>query len=327
MPQFKRKPLEGVFALTPLCVKADQEIDYDAIAANIEWLDDKGLQGFIQFGCMGQMSSVSEAEFNKVCDVAAGTAARRRIAAVISATATYTQEAVRRATYSEDAGADGSMLAVPYAFPVVDEWAVEFFTTVDAALKGELALMLYNYPPLTGYNITPALWKRSLLGIKSIKASKDSNPESHHHDEALILLSDQINWFSSRDAAFWHDSMLGAKGIVGILTWVAPKAMLKYYEECCKGNQMGDFAIRAFKAAVAAWGAMKGPGMPPLLAYEHGYLNALVEIGGAIGGPPRKPYNVLPGAARERLEDAVRPLLALEAEVENGRDQLAVAGA
>ena len=326
MPQFNRKPLEGLFPLMPLCVTADQEIDYDAITAQHRVVGRQAhMSGFVQFGCMGQMSSVSEAEYNEVCDLACGAAASKGIAAVISSTATSTREAVRRATYAEDAGADGSMLAVPYAFPVVDEWAVEFYTTVDAALKGELAIMVYNYPPLTGYNITPGLWQRSLLGIRSIKASKDSHPETHHHDQALIELADQINWFSSRDAAFWHDSMLGAKGVIGILTWVAPRAMLKYYEECRAGNQRGDFALRAFKAATAAWGAMKGPGMPPLLPYEHGYLNALVEIGGAIGGPPRKPYGPLPGAARELLEDAVRPLLALEVEVGRGEVQAAVA--
>jgi len=30
MPEFKRKPIEGIFPLMPLCLKENQEIDYDA---------------------------------------------------------------------------------------------------------------------------------------------------------------------------------------------------------------------------------------------------------------------------------------------------------
>ena len=41
MVTFKRKPIEGVFALMPLCLKDNQEIDYEGIRSNIEWLDEK----------------------------------------------------------------------------------------------------------------------------------------------------------------------------------------------------------------------------------------------------------------------------------------------
>ena len=54
MPEFKRKPIEGIFPLIPLCLKENQEIDYEAIKSDIEALEDRGVQGFIQFGYMGQ---------------------------------------------------------------------------------------------------------------------------------------------------------------------------------------------------------------------------------------------------------------------------------
>lgn len=315
MPEFVRKPIKGVFPLMPLCLKENQEIDYDAITWNIEWLEEKGMHGFIQFGCMGQMNAVSEIEFNKVCDLAVSSARGKRIAAVIGSTATSTQEAVRRAKYAEDAGADGSMLALPYAFPVTAEWAVEFFQTVDQALKGEMAIMLYNIPPTTGFNVTPALWKEHLLKIRSIKAVKDSDFAIPHHDEVLVTVADKINVFSCSDPFFWHDAMLGAKGIVGLLAWVAPRVALKYYQECMNGNQTDPWTLRVFKAMVTAFGAiLEIPGVP-LWSYEHGYLNALVEIGGAKAGPPRKPYGPLPRQARKIVEEVTLPLVKMEQEM------------
>ncbi len=312
MPEFKRKPIEGIFLLMPLCLKENQEIDYDAIAWNIEWLEERGIPGFIQFGCMGQMNAVSEAEFNKICDVAVNATKGKKIAAAISSTSTSTQEAIRRAKYAEDVGADGSMLALPYAFPVTAEWAVGFYKSVDEALKGELSIILYNCPPLTGFNVTPALWKEHLLNIKSIRAVKDSNMEISHHDANLITIADKVNWYSCYDALFWHDAMLGAKGIIGILSWVAPRVMLRWYAECRKGNQMESWTLKVYKVVTTTFGAIMGPDIVPTDSYEHGYLNALAEIGGAKAGPPRKPYGRLPRAARQTLEELVQPLVEME---------------
>ena len=39
MPEFKRKDLRGVFPLLPLPIKAKEEIDYDAIEWNVDWLE------------------------------------------------------------------------------------------------------------------------------------------------------------------------------------------------------------------------------------------------------------------------------------------------
>lgn len=312
MPEFKRKPIEGIFPLMPLCLKENQEIDYDAIVWNIEWLEEKGIPGFIQFGCMGQMNAPSEEEFNKVCDVAVNAAKGKKITAVISSTSTSTKEAIRRAKYAEDAGADGSMLALPYALPVTAEWAVEFYKSVDEALKGELSIILYNMPPLTGFNVTPALWEEHLLNIKTIRAVKDSNLTIIHNDENLITIADKVNWYSCCEAPFWHDSMLGANGIIGMLSWVAPRVMLKWYEECRKGNQMDSWVLNVWKIATTVFGAWTRPNMPPQAQYDHGYLNALAEIGGAKAGPPRKPYGRLPRAARQTLEEMVKPLVEME---------------
>lgn len=312
MPEFKRKPIEGLFPLMPLCLKENQEIDYDGIRENAEWLEEVGMDGLIMFGCMGQMNAPSEEEFNKCCDVAVEACKGKKLACVVSSTATSTKEAIRRAKYAEDAGADGSMLALPYAFPVTGEWAVEFYQMVDEALKGELMIMLYNYPPLTGFSVPPALWKEHLFNIGSIKAVKDSDIAISHHDEVLITVADKVNFFSGNEAYFWHDAMLGGKGMIGILAWVAPRVMLRYYEECRKGNQLDPWTLNVWKIVTTAFGAIKGPDMPPMLSYEHGYLTALVEIGGAKAGPPRKPYGRLPKAARQTLEELVQPLVEME---------------
>jgi hypothetical protein len=61
--------------------------------------------------------------------------------------------------------------------------------------------------------------------------------------------------------------------------------------------------------------AIRKPGMPLMLSHEHGYLNAITEIGGASPGSPRKPYRRIPEPAVEELRAAAAPLQALEAQL------------
>jgi 4-hydroxy-tetrahydrodipicolinate synthase len=317
MTEFKRKPIEGVFALMPLCLNENQEIDYEGIRWNIEFLEQKGVHGFIMFGCMGQMNAPSEEEFNKVCDVCVEASRDKKITCVISSTATNTKEVIRRAKYAEDAGADGSMIMLPYALPVTSEWAVEFYQTVDAALNGELAIILYNNPNVAGFNVTPTLWRKYLLRINSLKALKESNMAKNHREATLITVADKINWMSSTDSYFWHESMLGAKGVTAQFVWAAPRLVLKYYEECRRGNHHDAWTITAWKALANAVEAfLTGFDLPvSRYCYEHGVLNALAEIGGAKAGPPRKPYGRLPEKGLRALREAVKPLIEMERKI------------
>lgn len=309
MVDFNRKPLEGVLALMPLALKNNQEIDYEAIRNGIEFLEENGVNGFIQFGCMGQMHAVSEEEFNKITDVCVDAADKSVV--VISSTAPNTQEAIRRAKYAEKSGADGSMLALPYAFTPTEKMAVEHYKMVDEALDGDLAILAYNYPPLTGFNITSSMWENELLKIDSLKAIKESNFSIEHRDDILYTISDKVNVFSGIESIFWHDSLLGGKGTIGILTWAAPKLLVKFVDECRKGKHLKPWTVEVNKKLVKAFSGILSLGVP-LISYEGAILNTLVEIGGNSAGPPKKPYTPLPADARKRLEVAVKPLQEME---------------
>ena len=311
MTEFVRKPLEGVFPFMPLCLKENQDIDYEGIESNIVKLDNLGVHGFIMLGCMGQMNAPSEEEFNKICDVCVEVSKNRNIVCVVSSTATNTREVIRRAKYAEDAGADGSMLSLPYAFPVTAEWAVNFYRMVDEALRGELAILLYNYPPLTGFKVTPALWKEHLLKIKSIKAFKESNFDIIEHDIALVALADKINWLSANDVLFWHDSMLGAKAMAAQVALMVPRLTVRFYEECRKGHQMDPWTLQVWKNFINVWGVWYSSGVQ-LGSYTPSIVNTFAEIGGFKAGPPRQPYGAVPAEIRRTIEEAARPLVEME---------------
>ena len=314
MPDFIRKPLEGLFPLIPLSLDDGQDVDLDGVRQSIDLVAAGTAPGCIVFGSMGQMTSVSEKEFDAVCETAVEAAHEAGIAVIIGSTAAYQREALRRARFAEQAGADGSMLAAPYALPVTVDWAMDFFIEIAESLDGDMALMLYNYSPLNGLNVAPQLWER-LLEVENIKAIKESNTALPHFDEVLLRIADRVNVFSGNDPAFFHASVLGAAGATGIFSWAGLKTGTRFIDECRKGNQNDPWVRQAFEALQRLSAEIRRPGMPSMLSHEHGYLNAIAELGGANPGSPRKPYGKLPSEAIDALVTAAGPLRALEADL------------
>jgi len=311
MPEFARKPLAGLFPLLPLSLDANGEIDEAAIRHNIGILGESGVPGMIVFGSMGQMTNVSEAEFDRVTELAVAEGHRHGLAVVVGSTAAYQREAVRRARFAERAGADGSMLAAPYVLPLTASQALGFFRDVAASLNGDMALMLYNYSPLNGVNVTPDMWEL-LLDEPNIKAIKESNFALPHFDQILLTIGDRVNVFTGNDPAFFHGSAMGAAGATGIFCWAGLRASNRFVEQCLKGRRSDVWVRQTFEALQTCSAAIRTPDMPRMLSFEHGYLNAIVEIAGGRAGAPRKPYGVLPPEAVERIRAAMLPLRQIE---------------
>ncbi len=313
MPEFTRKPLEGLLPLIPLSLDADERIDLDGVRHSIGLVAASGAPGCIVFGSMGQMTNVSPAEYDAVCETAVAAGHEGGLAVIVGSTATYQQEAIRRARYAEACGADGSMLAAPYALPVTPEWAMNFFVEVAESLDGDMALMLYNYSPLNGVNISADMWGR-LLEVSNIKAIKESNTALPHFDQVLMTIGDRVNVFTGNDPAFFHGSMLGAVGATGIFCWAGMQTTTRFIDECRKGNHNDPWVRRAYGALQQLSASIRRPDMPLMLSYEHGYLKIVSELGGARPGDPRKPYGPLPEFAAARVAEAAQALIALEAE-------------
>lgn len=303
--------MEGILALSPLCLHDDGRIDLEGIRSNIEWLESQGIHGFIQFATMGQSMAPSEEEFNAVTDVCVDAA--DEITCVIGSSAANQQEAIRRATYAEEAGADGTLLELPYMIPLQEEWVGDFYRDVDAELD-ELAVIAYNYPPATGVNISVDTWREELLDVDSVTAVKDSNYATDHYDR-MLNLSDQVNVISPYDCHFWHDSQLGGAGLIGILTWAAPQTMLRYYEECVAGNPHDEWVIELNRTLAEVWGGVSSLPNRPIVSNSPAILHDLAEMSDRPTGPVRPPYRRLDERASAALEEAVEPLREFEREL------------
>jgi dihydrodipicolinate synthase/N-acetylneuraminate lyase len=213
------------------------------------------------------------------------------------------------------------MICIPYARELEDEWVGEYYEQINNAIKGDLAIMAYNYPQISqGLNFgNPTFWRKHLLKLQNIKSLKESTPS---HDALLFAIADKINFCSGSETGLWRDSMLGAKGSVAATSWAAPNHMQYYWEQCCiKKNWFDPIVLQIYKHLCTRWmptptGVGARYGMPIRAGttspnggwYGCGILKAYAESSGLTVGRPRAPYKSLPNAWLPLVEKWIKDL-------------------
>jgi 4-hydroxy-tetrahydrodipicolinate synthase len=290
----------GIFPLVPYSVKEDQSADYDALAENIDFLVRSGVHGTVMFGCMGEFYAPTEEEYKKCVEVAVQAAAGR-IAVVVGTTWQNTRECVRRTQFCEKVGADGVMIAAPYAINLTKEAVLEHYQTVNRSID-EIQIMVYNYPPLArGFNITPDIWDY-LLEQEHIKALKESNGDSWHRTRIHTKLADKINIFPGGEAWMFSDFLMGAKGVVSLFGITIPQTVLAFYNALLTRDLVKALPLAKKFTELSSYITLEN---------EVAALKATAEIGCRKAGRPISPYQPLQPEVRVIFEKYLAELASM----------------
>jgi 4-hydroxy-2-oxoglutarate aldolase len=164
--------LAGVFAPISTPFAADESVDFDALAFNVERYAATGLLGYLALGSNGENRSLTEEEKLKVLDCIVR---RKRADQVVMAGATYDaqRDTERFLRAAADLGADLGLVLSPGYFrkQMTDDVLFRYFSTL--ADSSPLPLLLYNAPGFCGVTLSPALVGR-LAGHPNIVGMKDS---------------------------------------------------------------------------------------------------------------------------------------------------------
>jgi dihydrodipicolinate synthase/N-acetylneuraminate lyase len=273
------------------------------IAKSVKFLREQGIHGYIAMGGMGQCHNVTDKEFNKVVDVLVDATEGSQIC-VVGNMVESTQECIRRAKYSEDAGVDGIMVHIPKGAPMTLDAAWEHFRMVNDAID-DLQILAYDFPPYRGPRLSPEFWANKLLTLDRITALKMAYRDSIYRTRLLRRIAHKINVLGD----IWNESALGSNSTLAIFdSWWAPKTMLEYFKGCMDQPDISKRSdrLRKMHRAYMSW-RLPQPGTPltyPMappgtgLAWECAALNAMVnfttEWTGITAGPVRKPYPTYP---------------------------------
>ena len=217
----------GVAIVTPF--KDNGEVDYETFAKNIEFQIENGTDAIIVCGTTGEASTLSHEEHLDVIRYCVK-CVDGRIPVVAGTGSNCTETAVYLSQEAEKAGADGLLVVTPYYNKATQKGLYEHFKIIADSVK--IPIILYNIPGRTGgVNILPETVVKLCTEVENIVGVKDATGNISQVAKLMSIAGDKVDLYSGNDDQILPLLSLGGKGVISVLSNVAPK---ETHEICSK---------------------------------------------------------------------------------------------
>ena len=202
---------------------ADGSVDLAAFAAHVRWLAERGVDGFVVAGSLGEGSALSTDERVALVGETARTAPPgTRVVAAVGASRTHDAVALARASAS--AGANGLLVLPPYVYrPDAREAHAHFSAVLDAT---PLPGMLYNNPTAYGTDTTAPDVLALAEDHANLVAVKESSGDVRRITAIRALLGRRVDIAVGLDDVLVEGIGAGATGWVAGLANALPRESL-----------------------------------------------------------------------------------------------------
>ena len=207
----------GVAIVTPM--NADFSINYQELGNLIDWQIENGTDAIVICGTTGESTTMSDKEHVECIRFAVERTAGR-VPVVAGAGSNDTTYAVWLSKEAKQLGADALLHVTPYYNKTSQAGLVRHFTMVADAT--DLPVIVYNVPPRTGMDIQPATYLE-LSKHPNIVATKEANGNISSSVRTAALCGDDLAIYSGEDGLIVPLLSLGGKGVISVLSNVAPK--------------------------------------------------------------------------------------------------------
>ena len=209
----------AVAIITPML--PDGSVDYKGLADLVEFQIKGGTDAIVICGTTGESATLKDDEHLECIRVAVETAAGR-VPVIAGTGSNYTEHAVEMSKEAKARGADALLLVTPYYNKTTQRGLVASFNTiVDAA---GLPAILYNVPSRTGVNIESATAKE-LAKNPLICGIKEASGNISQIAMTAALCGDELPLYSGNDDQVAPILALGGKGVISVVSNVAPEPM------------------------------------------------------------------------------------------------------
>ena len=216
------------------------EIDYPALDRLVESQIAAGIDALVAAGTTGEPATMTWEEhlnvIRRVVEVA-----DHRVPVIAGTGSNSTREAVHAARMSEQFGADAQLVVTPYYNKTSQEGLVAHFNAVaDAAT---LPVIVYNVPSRTGINIGP--WAlEQICRHPKVVAVKEASSDVGQALDKLRLVRDDAVFYCGNDDLIVPTMACGFKGVISVLSNVAPAETVRMTHCALAGDYAGAAALQ-----------------------------------------------------------------------------------
>jgi 4-hydroxy-tetrahydrodipicolinate synthase len=226
-----RPALEGAMTalVTPM---KDGAVDLDALTRLVEAQIVGGIDAIVAVGTTGESATLDLDEHVGVIAHCVKAAAGR-IPIIAGAGANATSEALELGRRAEAAGADALLSVTPYYNRPSQDGLFHHFEAIARASR--LPVILYNVPTRTGCDLLPDTVVR-LAAIDNIVAIKEATGSLPRATELIARCGDRLTVLSGDDATAFPLYAVGARGVISVVSNVAPAHMAEMWDAAAAGD-------------------------------------------------------------------------------------------
>lgn len=209
----------GVALVTPM--NENLEVNYDKLEELLEEQIAGGTDAIVICGTTGESATLTEEEHMRTIKFAIDKV-NHRIPVVAGTGSNSTATATQMSKEAAEAGADGILLVTPYYNKGTQNGLIKHYTTITEEAK--VPAILYNVPSRTGCSLTASTVAYLAKNAEYVTAIKEASGDISHVADIMHACDGAIDLYSGNDDQIVPLMSLGGKGVISVLSNVAPQA-------------------------------------------------------------------------------------------------------
>lgn len=217
------------------------EVNYDSFAKMIEFQVENGIDAIIVCGTTGEASTLTHEEHLAVIKFCVEKVAGR-VPVIAGTGSNCTETAIYLSQEAEKYGVDGLLVVTPYYNKATQKGLYEHFKMVADAVK--VPIVLYNIPGRTGVGMKPETIVSLCNDVENIVGVKEASGNFSHIVELMAQAKGNVDVYSGNDDQIVPLLSLGGKGVISVLSNVAPQETHDLCQKFFDGDLQGSLEIQ-----------------------------------------------------------------------------------
>ena len=229
----------GVAIVTPM--KENLEVNYDKLDEMLEEQIAGGTDAIVICGTTGESATMTEEEHAATTRFAIERV-NHRIPVIAGTGSNCTRTAIDMSKEASEYGADGLLLVTPYYNKATQNGLIGHFSAV--AKEVTAPIIMYSVASRTGCNIEPATAAKLVKEVDNIVGIKEASGNISQVAKIMNLTVGNIDVYSGNDDQIVPVLSLGGKGVISVLSNVAPDEAHDICEKYFNGDVKGSAALQ-----------------------------------------------------------------------------------
>lgn len=229
----------GVAIVTPF--NESNEVNYEKFAELLEFQIQNGTDAVIVCGTTGEASTLTHEEHLDLIRFCIEKVAGR-VPVVAGTGSNCTETAKYLSQEAEKSGADALLVVTPYYNKATQKGLYSHFKAVADSVK--IPVILYNVPGRTGCNILPETAVRLCREVENIVGIKEASGNISQVAKLMSLAEGAVDLYSGNDDQIVPLLSLGGKGVISVLSNVAPRETHEICEKFFAGDVKGSCELQ-----------------------------------------------------------------------------------